>query len=170
MIRSNGRNSRRMRLLARVASAFTFVEVMVVVIIIGVLAAIVIPQFGGVTEDAKASACEGGLAGVRSAIAGYRAKAILTGSAAYPSLTQLNTQGVVVEGELPKNPFNGLREVQLVSVGAANSRSVSNTSTYGWNYYVDNTATPPKAVFYANSSQVTTVPDGDGRFKTANEL
>jgi prepilin-type N-terminal cleavage/methylation domain-containing protein len=68
MIRSNGRNSHRMRLLARVASAFTFVEVMVVVIIIGVLAAIVIPQFGGVTEDAKASACEGGLAGVRSAI------------------------------------------------------------------------------------------------------
>lgn len=160
----------RMRLLAHVVSAFTFVEVMVVVIIIGVLAAIVIPQFGGVTEDAKASACEGGLAGVRSSIAGYRAKAILSGSAAYPTLEQLTTAGTVVEGELPKNPFNGLREVQQVSASAANNRSVSNTSTYGWNYYVDNAATPPKAVFYANSSHATTVPDSDGGYKSANEL
>lgn len=161
---------RRLGMLARVAGAFTFVEVMVVVIIIGVLAAIVIPQFGGVTEDAKASACEGGLAGVRSSIAGYRAKAILSGTPAYPTLVQLTTAGVVVEGELPKNPFNGLKTVQQVSANAANGRSVSNTSTYGWNYYVDNSATPPKAVFYANSSQVTTVSNDSGGFKTANEL
>lgn len=160
----------KMRWLAKAAGAFTFVEVMVVVVIIGVLAAIVIPQFGGVTEDAKASACEGGLAGVRSSIAGYRAKAILTGAAAYPTLAQLNTQGVVLEGELPKNPYNGLRTVQQVSAGAANSRSVSNTSSYGWNYFVDNSATPPKAVFYANSSQATTIPDGEGGYKSANEL
>lgn len=162
--------TRGMRMLARLAGAFTFVEIMVVVIIIGVLAAIVIPQFGGVTEDAKASACEGGLAGVRSSIAGYRAKAILTGAASYPTLAQLTAQGVVVEGELPKNPYNGLRTVQQVSVGAANSRSVSNTASYGWNYYVDNSSMPPRAVFYANSSQTTTIPDSDGGFKTANKL
>lgn len=170
MRRSMSTSRRRMGLLARVAGAFTFVEVMVVVIIIGVLAAIVIPQFGGVTEDAKAGACEGGLAGVRSSIAGYRAKAILAGTPAYPTLVQLTTAGVVVEGTLPKNPFNGFTTVQQVSASAANARSVSNTSTYGWNYYVDNSATPPKAVFYANSSQVTTVPNGSGGFKTANEL
>ena len=35
-------------------SAFTFVEVMIVVVIIGILAAIVVPQFGGMTSDARA--------------------------------------------------------------------------------------------------------------------
>lgn len=170
MNRASIMRGRRMAALARVAGAFTFLEVMVVVIIVGVLAAIVIPQFGGVTEDAKASACEGGLAGMRSAIAGYRAKAILSGSPAYPTLAQLTQAGVVIEAELPRNPYNGLRTVQAVSASAANSRSVSNTTAYGWNYYVDNSLTPPKAVFYANSDQVTTVPDGTGDFKNANEL
>jgi len=37
-------------------SAFTFIEIMVVVIIIGVLAAIVMPKFFGRTEQAKISA------------------------------------------------------------------------------------------------------------------
>lgn len=170
MIRATQRSKRRRTVLSAVASAFTFVEVMVVVIIIGVLAAIVIPQFGGVTEDAKAGACEGALAGVRSAIAGHRAKAILSGAATYPTLAQLQTQGAVVESGLPKNPYNGLSAVQQVSANAANNRSVSNTATYGWNYYVDNSSTPPRAVFYANSDQMTTVPDGEGGYKTANEL
>jgi hypothetical protein len=47
---------------------------------------------------------------------------------------------------------------------------VVSPETYGWNYYVDNTATPPTAVFYANSEDITTASDGAGGFATANEL
>ena len=36
-------------------SAFTLVEILIVVIILGILAAIVIPQFTNASEDAKAS-------------------------------------------------------------------------------------------------------------------
>ena len=52
----------------------------------------------------------------------------------------------------------------------AEARSVVNAGAAGWNYYVDNDADPPVAVFYANSAEETTVPDGAGGFLAANEL
>lgn len=151
-------------------SAFTFVEVMVVVVIIGILAAMVIPRFGTVTDDAKASALQAGLGGVRSSIAAYRTKMLLAGSAAYPTLTQLNTTGTVLQSQMPTNPFSNLATVQAVTSAQANARTVLNATTIGWNYYVDNSLTPPVAVFYANSTTVTTVLDSAGNPKTANAL
>ena len=150
--------------------AFTFIEMMVVVVILGVLAAIVVPQFGGVTDQARTSATEGGLGGVRSGIAGYRAKQLLAGNPPYPSLTDLRTKGVVLQSDMPSNPWSGLSEVQSVSQTQADNRSVSGATRYGWNYYVNNSSDPPRAVFYANSNDVTTTPDASGGFKTANEL
>lgn len=153
-----------------IAKAFTFIEMMVVVVILGVLAAIVVPQFGGVTDQARTSATEGGLGGVRSAIAGYRAKQLLAGNPPYPTLSDLTTQGTVLQTEMPANPWSGLSAVQTVSQTQAENRSVAGADRYGWNYFVDNSSSPPRAIFYANSSDVTTAPDSSGGFKTANEL
>ncbi len=47
---------------------FTLVELLIVVIILAILAAIVIPQFGAATNDAKISALDTNLANMRSAI------------------------------------------------------------------------------------------------------
>jgi prepilin-type N-terminal cleavage/methylation domain-containing protein len=132
--------------------AFNFLEVMIVVVILGVLAAIVIPQFGTATQDARASALKANLGGVRAAIAGYRANAVLAGSPPYPTLTELTTPNTVVQGDFQQNPYNGLATVQTVSFAQASSRAVVNATTFGWNYYVDNAATPPVAIFYANAA------------------
>ncbi len=153
---------------SRVRRAFSVIEIMIVVVMVGIMAAIVVPQFGGVTEDAKAGATEGALAGVRSGIAGFRSKAILSGTAPFPTLAELNTAGTVLQTSMPKNPYNNLSTVQAVTQAQAAARTV--TGTAGWNYYVDNAATPPTAIFYANSSAATTVPNGGGGFKTANQL
>ena len=51
---------------------FTLVELLIVVIILAILAAIVIPQFSGATVDAKEAALDSNLAALRSAIELYR--------------------------------------------------------------------------------------------------
>jgi general secretion pathway protein G len=52
----------------RRASGFTLVEIMVVVVILGVLAATIIPQFMGTKHDAKVSAAKAHLAELESAL------------------------------------------------------------------------------------------------------
>jgi len=49
-------------------TAFTLIEIMVVVIIIGILAVTIIPQFMGVKEDAKISAAKAQIAELESAV------------------------------------------------------------------------------------------------------
>jgi len=56
----------------RPAPGFTLVELLIVVVILGILAAVVIPQFEGTSESTKESALVASLQTVRQAIALYR--------------------------------------------------------------------------------------------------
>jgi general secretion pathway protein G len=49
-------------------AAFTLIEIMVVVVILAILAATIIPQFRGTTEDAKISAAKSTVAELESAL------------------------------------------------------------------------------------------------------
>ncbi len=57
-----------------IQAGFTLVELLIVVIIIAVLAAIVVPQFTSATIDAQEAALDANLAAMRSAIELYRAQ------------------------------------------------------------------------------------------------
>src|ERR1043166_2217067 len=54
--------------LKRTQGAFTLIEIMVVVVILGILAATIIPQFIGTTHDAKVSAAKSHIAELESAL------------------------------------------------------------------------------------------------------
>jgi prepilin-type N-terminal cleavage/methylation domain-containing protein len=56
----------------RVERGFSLVELLIVVIILAILAAIVVPQFANTANDARGSAADSSLAGMRSAVELYK--------------------------------------------------------------------------------------------------
>ncbi len=62
------------RLMKPKQRAFTLAELLIVVIILAILAAIIVPQFSSATVDAQESALDANLTGLRSAIELYHAQ------------------------------------------------------------------------------------------------
>ena len=130
--------------------AFTLVEVLIVIVIMAILAAVVIPQFGSSADDAKKATSETNVATVRSVIQIYKAQhngrlPIYDGTA--KSLTVLVTKtkmdGTIdsptgIYGpylvEFPVNPWTGAKEVKLVTNDPARSADVSTNNAGGWLY------------------------------------
>ncbi len=104
---------------------FTLVELLIVVIILGILAAVVIPQFGSASLEAKESALMTNLAAVRGAIDLYRIQHLevfpgdLSGVVSWANFeTQMTAQtdvdgaagtdyGPYLRTGIPRNPING---------------------------------------------------------------
>jgi len=62
------KSNNQLRIGGIVEKGFTLVELLIVVIILAILAAIVVPQFASTTGDARSAAADGTLAGLRAAI------------------------------------------------------------------------------------------------------
>ena len=154
----------------RSSRAFTLVEVIAVMVVLAILAGVAIPKFFDYSDEARTSALQGTLGGVRSGLANYFANEMITNSlGAYPNLGDLNTVGTVMQEAIPANPYNDLSTVETVAVLTdAQNRVVTGTS--GWRYYVDNAATPPIKIFYCNDATQTRVSNGSGGFVNANDL
>jgi len=87
---------------------FTLIELVMVIVIISILAAIAIPKFIDLQANAKQAACDGNVATIRSAIAAYYAKTAVGGSAAFPnSLSQLTfIHNYFASQSLPTCPYS----------------------------------------------------------------
>ena len=128
-------------------SAFTLIEVLIVVIIMAVLAATIIPQFSSTTTDTKDSALKFNLHTIRSQIEMYKvhhgnhvpALATFVDQMTKPTDIDGSTTGSNLiygpyfQGEVPANPFNGSNAlVAVATAGAAPTVVVAGGA--GWQY------------------------------------
>lgn len=147
------KNNRRMR-----RRGFTLVEVMIVVVILGILASTVLPQFTSSSNDAKQSALVQNLQTLRSVIQLYQFQhngtypaSGSTSTTVFKNALLLSTNvsgttgavgtlpyGPYIINKLPPNPYNGGRGVMIVSApiasATANEAAMDGTELVGWIY------------------------------------
>ena len=123
---------------------FTLVEILIVVIILGILAAIVIPQFTEASDDARESSLRSDLQTVRSQLELYRVQhnSYPDGATSADWIAQL-TETTDVDGDttgsdfgpylqkFPQNPFNNQSAVVIDSDGSSGP-GLASTDTAGW--------------------------------------
>jgi len=104
------------------AHAFTLVEILIVVVILGILASIVVPQFASATQDASRTATFDQLSKLRRAIAVYYFK----NGGVYPDVTAgAGTWGAMLGNngqylrEPPANQYVGGANAKTVVIGSA---------------------------------------------------
>ena len=134
---------------SRRRGGFTLIEVLIVVVILGILAATVLPQFTSSTANAKESALRGDLSTLRSQVNLYKFQhdGVYPNGAADNVIKQLTlasnltgdtaaagtagyAYGPYFIGQLPMNPYNGGNGV-LCKTGTLVAADVDPSATQG---------------------------------------
>jgi prepilin-type N-terminal cleavage/methylation domain-containing protein len=102
-------------------SGFTLIELVIVIVILGILAAVAIPKYEDMREQARVATVKGQLGSIRSSIAIQYARNALNGSATFPVLDGT----IFADGRVPKEPINNSNAVKTTA-------GVDNTG--GWQY------------------------------------
>lgn len=129
---------------------FTLVEILIVVVILGILAAIVVPQFTSASSEAVKGALQSQLQTVSSQLELYRVRE----QGAYPTLgagQANNGWGDLVAADyLKEEPFNGYTRDTAVAVGnETDAQGEDRDSDIGWFFDDDDTSATYGQVFAA---------------------
>ncbi len=92
---------------------FTLVELIVVIVILGILAATALPRFINVTNEARAAAVNGMAGGVRSAVSLAQARYMATGDLTATAISMTGINSVTV------NAGTGIPVGTAAGIGAA---------------------------------------------------
>ena len=121
---------------------FSLIELMIVVAVLGILAAIIVPQFQEHSTQAREAVAKDGLRILRSAIElyaarhsgippGYKDNNPLVPPTDLDFQNQLITQGRYISA-MPENPFNKKPDVKMV--GNSEAFPPNPTGQFGWVY------------------------------------
>lgn len=118
--------------MGRFRRAFTLVEILIVVVILGILAGIVVPQFTNATNEARGGNLEAQLATLQNQIELYRAQ----NNGAYPDFGAGGWDNLLTNEyikETPRNPaYTGSGTKDSVAVVTGTSAG-SATAAWVWN-------------------------------------
>ncbi len=139
----------------RIRKAFTLVEILIVVVILGILAAIVVPQFTNATQDAQTGNLRAQIKSLQNQIELFKAR-----TNSYPTLAQMtanpadgttNGWGALIDGgyikKAPKNPAAPSADQCKVSAAGG--------AGFGWEY---NAATGELGATYYTEATDTLTP------------
>jgi general secretion pathway protein G len=105
----------------RTRKGFTLVEILIVVVILGILAAIVIPQFTNASTEAKVANLKSNLQTVRAQLELYKLRhddtPPATPAAFVTEMTTKDANGMCYLPAIPVNPFTGGSSVAAWGAG-----------------------------------------------------
>lgn len=117
---------------ARTARAFTLVEILIVVVILGILAAVVVPQFSSAATETKHGTTQHELDKIRRAIEVYRVRnsnqlpTVTAGDGTWGPLTGAREY---LSGP-PINPWVGGTNRRVIAIGTGPDSAFQ--TTHGW--------------------------------------
>ena len=104
---------------------FTIVELLIVIVVIAILAAITIVAYNGIQNRAKTSAGQAGTNVLIKKVAAFN-----TVNSAYPSYCQLITNSLVPTGTAPVAPATGVGSCAAGGANAGGESKLDNTASY----------------------------------------
>ena len=142
-------------------AAFTLVEILIVVVILGIMATIVIPQFSNASTEARENTLKDDLRYLRVQIQVFKAQH-MDHSPGYPggntssTATETDFVNQMTESSddecnisanpssacpygpyltrMPENPMNGSAEIKIIAAGATVAPDPADAGKYGWLY------------------------------------
>jgi len=117
---------------------FTLIELVIIIVILGILAAVAIPKYQNISGEAREASCRASLGGLRSAITIFYAnQAVTTGTAIWPSHAELSAIGTVMEQSIPNNPYQSdanYPDSILDADAASITKGQTSGANCGWAY------------------------------------